>query len=152
MAPKRSKKTILECSKNLTIGAQTATFKVQFVVDSTFRVPGAITVVNRYEKELFLESVIIEGVVRFSCNSWVQPGNIIAHKRIFFSDKANFPFHTVNSVFLMRQTSRYFDSNLQACIAFRTQDWFASSDETYHFSYIVLQAILFIFFSSFFEN
>ena len=102
MAPKRSKKTILDCSKNLTIGTQSATFKVQFVVDSTFGVPGAITVVNRYEKELFLESVIIEGVVRFSCNSWVQPENIIAHKRIFFSDKVNFPFHTVNSVFLMR--------------------------------------------------
>ncbi|XP_065619900.1 linoleate 13S-lipoxygenase 3-1, chloroplastic [Quercus suber] len=94
MAPKRSKKTILDCSKNLTIGAQSATFKVQFVVDSTFGVPGAITVVNRYEKELFLESVIIEGVVRFSCNSWVQPENIIAHKRIFFSDKPYLPWET----------------------------------------------------------
>ncbi|XP_050286998.1 linoleate 13S-lipoxygenase 3-1, chloroplastic-like [Quercus robur] len=94
MAPKRSKKTILDCSKNLTIGAQSATFKVQFVVDSTFGVPGAITVVNRYEKELFLESVIIEGVVRFSCNSWVQPENTIAHKRIFFSDKPYLPWET----------------------------------------------------------
>ncbi len=90
MEPRRSKETILDCSKNLIIEAQSVAYKVEFVVDSTFGVPGAITIVNRYEKELFLESVIIEGVVRVSCNSWVQPEKINADKRIFFSDKVTF--------------------------------------------------------------
>ena len=93
MAPKMSKETILDCSKNLIIGAQSIAYKVEFVVDSSFGVPGAITIISRYEKELFLESVIIEGVVCFSCNSWIQPEKINADKRIFFSDKVNLRFH-----------------------------------------------------------
>ncbi|KAL0011069.1 hypothetical protein SO802_006177 [Lithocarpus litseifolius] len=88
MESKMSKEAILDWSKKITIGAERSTHKVEFIVDSDFGVPGAITVSNKYHKEIFLESITIEGVVQFVCNSWVQAEVVnIANKRIFFSNK-----------------------------------------------------------------
>lgn len=82
-----SNEATLELSKiNKTEGKQVS-YKLEFQVDSNFGVPGAITVINKYQKELFLESVTIEGVVQFACDSWVQPDKIHPEKRIFFSNK-----------------------------------------------------------------
>lgn len=82
-----SNEATLELSKiNKTEGKQVS-YKLEFQVDSNFGVPGAITVINKYQKELFLESVTIEGVVQFVCDSWVQPDKIHPEKRIFFSNK-----------------------------------------------------------------
>lgn len=64
------------------------TYRVEFIVDSNFGVPGAITVSNQYQDEFFLESITFEGFVHFSCNSWVQPHQVINNqKRIFFANK-----------------------------------------------------------------
>ncbi|KAG8635372.1 hypothetical protein MANES_16G028000v8 [Manihot esculenta] len=82
-----SNEATLELPKiNKTEGKQVF-YKLEFQVDSNFGVPGAITVINKYQKELFLESVTIEGVVQFACDSWVQPDKIHPEKRIFFSNK-----------------------------------------------------------------
>jgi lipoxygenase len=90
MEPKISKEAILDWSNKklaTATGDERSTYKVEFMVDSDFGVPGAITVVNKYQKEFFLESINIEGVVQFVCNSWVQPEKVNANKRIFFSNK-----------------------------------------------------------------
>ena len=88
MEPKMSKEAILDWSKKKpTIGAERNTYKVEFIVDSDFGVPGAITVSNKYRREFFLESITIEGVVQFVCNSWIQAEMVNAKKRIFFSNK-----------------------------------------------------------------
>ncbi|XP_059438696.1 linoleate 13S-lipoxygenase 3-1, chloroplastic-like [Corylus avellana] len=95
MEPKMSKEAILDWSnKKLATGDERSTYKVEFMVDSDFGVPGAITVVNKYQKEFFLESINIEGVVQFVCNSWVQAEKVNANKRIFFSNKAYLPQET----------------------------------------------------------
>jgi len=90
MEPKMSKEAILECSNQnlITIGGERSTsYKVEFMVDSDFGVPGAITVVNKSQKEFFLESINIV------CNSWVQAEKVNANKRIFFSNKVNLFSH-----------------------------------------------------------
>lgn len=89
MKPKMSKEAILDWSmKVLTAGGETSTYRIDFMVESDFGVPGAITACNKYQKEFFLESVAIEGVVHeLVCKSWIQPEKIYAGKRIFFSNK-----------------------------------------------------------------
>lgn len=88
MKPKLSEEAILDWTKNLKMGAgKSITYQVKFVVDSTFGTPGAITVSDREESEFYLESISIEGVVNFACNSWVQPEHADSANRIFFSTK-----------------------------------------------------------------
>lgn len=84
-----SKEAILDWSMKVpTAGGETSTYRVDFMVESEFGVPGAITVCNKYQKEFFLERIAIEGVVHeFACNSWVQAEKVNAGKRIFFSNK-----------------------------------------------------------------
>ncbi|WRX27449.1 PLAT/LH2 domain - like 10 [Theobroma cacao] len=86
--PKLSKETMFQWPRNLKVNADKVTHKVQFLVDAKFGVPGAIIVTNKYHKEFYLESIAIEGLVHFDCNSWVQPDrDVQAEKRIFFSNK-----------------------------------------------------------------
>ncbi|XWS12645.1 hypothetical protein CRYUN_Cryun37aG0107800 [Craigia yunnanensis] len=92
--PKLSKETMFHWSRNLKINADKVTHKVQFMVDAKFGIPGAILVTNKYQKEFYLESIAIEGLVHFACNSWVQPDRFQAEKRIFFSNKAYLPNDT----------------------------------------------------------
>lgn len=102
MEPKMSKEATLDWSKKKpTIGAEGNTYKVEFIVDSDFGVPGAITVSNKYRREFFLESITIEGVVQFVCNSWIQTEMVNAKKRIFFSNKV------INSTNLLDNSNIY---------------------------------------------
>ncbi|KAI9079311.1 hypothetical protein K1719_038712 [Acacia pycnantha] len=94
MEPKVSKNAVLDCMKDMRMGSPRTTYKVQFEIDSDFGLPGAITVVNKYENELFLEDIVIEGIFHVSCNSWVQPENHNPEKRIFFSNKVHLPWET----------------------------------------------------------
>ncbi|XP_065878931.1 linoleate 13S-lipoxygenase 3-1, chloroplastic-like [Euphorbia lathyris] len=65
-------------------------YKVEFMVDSNFGVPGAIMVYNKYHKEFFLENVIVEGFLNFACSSWIQQ----QQNRMFFVNKAYLPCKT----------------------------------------------------------
>ncbi|RZR87268.1 hypothetical protein BHM03_00014628 [Ensete ventricosum] len=71
-------------------------YTAEFTVDSSFGEPGAITVLNRHQREFFLEIIVVEGFacgpVHFPCNSWVQPTRIHPHKRFFFSNKVPPPY------------------------------------------------------------
>ena len=103
MEPKMSKEAILDWSKKKpTIGAERNTYKVEFILDSDFGVPGAITVSNKYRREFFLESITIEGVVQFVCNSWIQAEMVNAKKRIFFSNMV------INSTSLLDNNNNIF--------------------------------------------
>ncbi|KAI4296747.1 hypothetical protein L6164_036675 [Bauhinia variegata] len=94
MEAKLSKQAVLHLSKDSIIGIQESTYRVEFDMDSDFGMPGAITVRNKYDKEVFLESIDIEDFVHFSCNSWVQPDMVHPEKRFFFSNKACLPCQT----------------------------------------------------------
>ncbi|XP_054777130.1 lipoxygenase 3, chloroplastic-like [Prosopis cineraria] len=94
MEPKVSKAAVLEWMKEVKVGASRTTCKVEFEIDSDFGIPGAITVLNKNEKEFFLEGIVIEGIFHFPCNSWVQPEMLQPEKRIFFSNKVHLPWDT----------------------------------------------------------
>jgi len=81
MEAKLSKETVLKLSKEQKFGDER--YEVEFIVDSDFGTPGAVTVVNGYDNELFLENITIAQNLHFASKSWLQPN----HKRIFFLDK-----------------------------------------------------------------
>ncbi|XP_017434832.2 linoleate 13S-lipoxygenase 3-1, chloroplastic [Vigna angularis] len=94
METKLSNPVELEFLKQFKVGAESSTYKVEFEIDSDFGFPGAITVTNKYDKEIFLEGFSIEGVADIVCNSWVQPEKIHPEDRVFFSNKAYLPCYT----------------------------------------------------------
>ena len=87
MEPKLSNRAVLDWSRDFQVGAESSTYKVEFEIYSNFGLPGAITVINKSDKEIFLEGISIEGFVDISCNSWVQPEKVHPEKRIFFTNK-----------------------------------------------------------------
>ncbi|KAM1571791.1 hypothetical protein EV2_037829 [Malus domestica] len=104
MSPKWSDEARLVWTKNLKMGSdQKSVYEVKFMVDPKFGKPGAITVSNGYENEFYLESVNIEGVVDFPCNSWVQPQRVMSVQRIFFCSKAYLPGETPEGLKELRE-------------------------------------------------
>ncbi|KAL9329348.1 hypothetical protein ACSQ67_004351 [Phaseolus vulgaris] len=97
MEAKLSKETVLKLSKEQKFGDER--YEVEFIVDSDFGTPGAVTVVNGYDNELFLENITIAQNLHFASKSWLQPN----HKRIFFLDKAYLPSETPIGVKEMRE-------------------------------------------------
>lgn len=92
---KKSKQAVVkDWSKKSNIKSERVNYTVEFLVDSEFGNPGAITVINKHQKEFFLESITIEGFacgpVHFPCNSWVQSTRDHPSKRIFFCNQVNF--------------------------------------------------------------
>lgn len=76
--PKKSNQAVLkDWSKKSNLKTERVNYTAEFIVDSNFGNPGAITVTNKHQQEFFLESITIEGFacgpVHFPCNSWVQP-------------------------------------------------------------------------------
>ncbi|KAL9321209.1 hypothetical protein ACSQ67_013048 [Phaseolus vulgaris] len=94
METKLSNPVELKLLKHFKAGAKRSKCELEFEIDSDFGLPGAITVTNKYDKEIFVEGFCIEGVVDIVCNSWIQPEKIDPEERIFFSNKAYLPCHT----------------------------------------------------------
>ena len=90
-AKKSSEAVLKDWSKKSNLKVERVNYTAEFIVDSNFGEPGAITVTNKHQKEFFLESITIEGFatgpVHFPCNSWVQARKDHPGKRIFFSNK-----------------------------------------------------------------
>lgn len=96
MEAKVSKEMFLELSEEHKFETEgtMSTYKVEFIVDSDFGIPGAVTVVNGYDNEFFLETITIAQNVHFACKSWVQPNKLQTDKRIFFVNKVLLPYST----------------------------------------------------------
>ncbi|RYQ89079.1 hypothetical protein Ahy_B09g095912 isoform A [Arachis hypogaea] len=76
-AAKKSNEAVLkDWSKKINVKAERVNYTAEYMVDSNFGEPGAITVSNKHQQEFFLECITIEGFatgpVHFPCNSWVQ--------------------------------------------------------------------------------
>ncbi|GER28382.1 lipoxygenase [Striga asiatica] len=107
-APKKSNEAILkDWSKKSNLKTERVNYTAEFVVDSNFGVPGAITVANKHQQEFFIESITIEGFacgpVHFPCNSWVQPKKYHPGKRIFFSNQPYLPHETPAGLKALRE-------------------------------------------------
>ncbi|XP_068658546.1 linoleate 13S-lipoxygenase 3-1, chloroplastic-like [Aristolochia californica] len=106
--PKKSKGAPLEgWLENANTRAERVMYTAEFMVDSSFGVPGAITVTNKHQKEFFLESIVIDGFacgpVHFTCNSWVQSNKDHPEKRVFFTNKPYLPSETPAGLKELRQ-------------------------------------------------
>ncbi|OMO66150.1 Lipoxygenase [Corchorus olitorius] len=106
-APKKSKEAVLkDWSKKANVKAERVHYTAEFIVDSDFGVPGAITVTNKHQQEFFLESITIEGFacgpVHFPCNSWVQSKKDHSGKRIFFTNQPYLPSETPKGLVALR--------------------------------------------------
>ncbi|XP_027353121.1 linoleate 13S-lipoxygenase 3-1, chloroplastic-like [Abrus precatorius] len=107
-SPKKSKEAVLkDWSKKFNVKAKRVNYITEFIVDSNFGVPGAISVTNKHQREFFLESITIEGFasgpVHFPCNSWVQATKDHRGKRIFFSNKTYLPGDTPSGLRVLRE-------------------------------------------------
>ncbi|KAL3632074.1 hypothetical protein CASFOL_025058 [Castilleja foliolosa] len=106
-APKKSNEAVLDWPKKSNLKSERVNYTAEFVVDSDFGIPGAITVSNKHQQEFFLESITIEGFscgpVHFSCNSRVQPDKYHPGKRIFFSNQPYLPNETPAGLKALRE-------------------------------------------------
>ncbi|CAH9122721.1 unnamed protein product [Cuscuta epithymum] len=95
---KSSKAVLKDWSKKSNLKTERVNYIAEFVVDSNFGIPGAISVTNKHQQEFFLESITLEGfpcgTVHFPCNSWVQSKKNHPKSRIFFSNQPYLPNET----------------------------------------------------------
>lgn len=106
-AKKSGEAVLRDWSKKNNIKAERVVYTAEFSVDSSFGLPGAITVSNKHQKEFFLESIVVEGFacnpVHFVCNSWVQARKDYPKKRIFFVNKPYLPSETPDGLKELRE-------------------------------------------------
>ncbi|XP_040379658.1 putative lipoxygenase 5 [Oryza brachyantha] len=80
------------------VKAERVVYTAEFAVDAGFGEPGAVTVLNRHQREFFIESIVVEGfpsgTAHFTCNSWVQPKRVSRDPRVFFSNRPYLPSET----------------------------------------------------------
>ncbi|KAK1436906.1 hypothetical protein QVD17_02690 [Tagetes erecta] len=105
---KKSKESVLkDWSQKSNLKSEKVNYTSDILVDSDFGLPGAITIVNKHQKEFYLESITIEGFacgpVHFPCNSWVQSTNDHPNPRIFFSNQPYLPDQTPAGLKLLRE-------------------------------------------------
>lgn len=106
--PKKSGETVIkDWFEKKDVKGERVVYTAEFVVDSAFGEPGAITVANRHQKEFFLETIVVEGFpcgpVHFPCNSWVQSTKDLPTKRVFFSNKPYLPSETPAGLRVLRE-------------------------------------------------
>ncbi|PUZ47343.1 hypothetical protein GQ55_7G157700 [Panicum hallii var. hallii] len=97
--PKKSKRSALVgWFEKKDVKAERVVYTADFTVDASFGEPGAVTVLNRHQREFFIESIVVEGFpsgpAHFTCNSWVQPTRVDRSPRVFFTNKPYLPDET----------------------------------------------------------
>ncbi|OAY44750.1 linoleate 13S-lipoxygenase 2-1, chloroplastic [Manihot esculenta] len=81
--------------------------EANFNVPSGFGEVGAILIENEHHKEVFIESIVLEGFpqgpVTVSCNSWAHSKYDNPNKRIFFTNKSYLPADTPDGLKRLRE-------------------------------------------------
>ncbi|KAB2613081.1 linoleate 13S-lipoxygenase 3-1 [Pyrus ussuriensis x Pyrus communis] len=107
-APKKSGQGVVkDWSKKSNLKAERVNYTAEFMVDSNFGVPGAITVTNKHQNEFFLDTITLEGFacgpLHFPVNSWIQSKKDHPGKRIVFCNKPYLPDQTPEGLKELRQ-------------------------------------------------
>ncbi|XP_048428484.1 linoleate 13S-lipoxygenase 3-1, chloroplastic-like [Pyrus x bretschneideri] len=107
-APKKSGQGVVkDWSKKSNLKAERVNYTAEFIVDSNFGVPGAITVTNKHQNEFFLDTITLEGFacgpLHFPVNSWIQSKKDHPGKRIVFCNKPYLPDQTPEGLKELRQ-------------------------------------------------
>ncbi|XP_021671104.1 linoleate 13S-lipoxygenase 2-1, chloroplastic-like [Hevea brasiliensis] len=81
--------------------------EANFEVPEGFGEVGAVLIENEHNKEIFIDSIVLEGFpkgsVAISCKSWVQSKNDDPKKRIFFTTKSYLPVDTPDGLKRLRE-------------------------------------------------
>ncbi|CAN6248813.1 unnamed protein product [Urochloa humidicola] len=106
--PKRSKRSKLSgWFEKKDLKAERVVYTAEFTVDASFGEPGAVTVLNRHQREFFVESIVVEGFpsgpAHFTCNSWVQPTRVDRNPRVFFTNRPYLPAETPPGLLELRR-------------------------------------------------
>nr|KYP76388.1 hypothetical protein KK1_020629 [Cajanus cajan] len=92
------KKTPKNWVENIETKEDAVCYVAQFELPLDFGNVGAVIIENEQHEEVFLKSIVLhgfpDGPVHFTCNSWIQPKNEGAVKRVFFTDKSYLPSQT----------------------------------------------------------
>ncbi|XP_027354098.1 linoleate 13S-lipoxygenase 2-1, chloroplastic-like isoform X2 [Abrus precatorius] len=82
-------------------------YETVFEVPSDFGEIGAVLVENEHHKEMFLETILLdgfpEGPIHFDCASWVHSKFDNPTKRVFFTNKCYLPRETPNGLRRLRE-------------------------------------------------
>ncbi|EEF49219.1 linoleate 13S-lipoxygenase 2-1, chloroplastic [Ricinus communis] len=81
--------------------------EAKFTVPADFGEVGAVLVENEHHKEIFIESIVLEGFpigpLTVSCNSWAHSKHDNPKKRIFFTNKSYLPSDTPDGLKRLRE-------------------------------------------------
>ncbi|TKY67439.1 Linoleate 13S-lipoxygenase 2-1 [Spatholobus suberectus] len=87
-------------------GEESVKYETKFEVPGDFGEIGAVLVENEHHKEMFLETILLdgfpEGPVRFDCASWVHSKFDNPTNRVFFSNKCYLPRETPSGLRRLR--------------------------------------------------
>ncbi|KAK9058562.1 hypothetical protein SSX86_023404 [Deinandra increscens subsp. villosa] len=108
-----AKDTIKNYAHRVSQKGNTTTYLAEFEVSEDFGSIGAITLENEHHKEVFVESVVLEGLIigpiTVSCNSWVHSKFDDPEKRVFFVDKVScLPSETPSGLKSLRENELAF--------------------------------------------
>nr|ACD43485.1 lipoxygenase 2 [Olea europaea] len=82
-------------------------YESNFNVPEDFGEVGAITIENEHHKEMFVESVVIDGLyggpINVTCNSWIHSKFDNKEPRVFFVDKSYLPSNTPSGLKIYRE-------------------------------------------------
>ncbi|KAL5169275.1 Linoleate 13S-lipoxygenase 2-1, chloroplastic [Glycine soja] len=88
-------------------GEESVKYEAKFEVPNDFGEIGAVLVENEHHKEMFLETIHLdgfpEGPINFHCASWVHSKFDNPTKRVFFSDKCYLPRETPSGLRRLRE-------------------------------------------------
>ncbi|KAH7293757.1 hypothetical protein KP509_28G041100 [Ceratopteris richardii] len=80
------------------IVADKVQYTANFKLSKSFGLPGAITIKNNHQNEIFVENIALQGLpigtVYFPCHSWVQSKFQDPQERVFFSNQPYLPSQT----------------------------------------------------------
>ncbi|MCO5561651.1 hypothetical protein L7F22_015272 [Adiantum nelumboides] len=110
-AGRRSSRVALhDWSEKASIVADKVQYTAEFKLSKWFGWPGAITILNNHQNELFVETIALQGLpigtIYFSCYSWVQPKFQDPQERVFFTNQPYLPLETPQGLKELREQSK----------------------------------------------
>lgn len=101
------KETLKAYAHKTVQGKDSVNYVAKFEVPNDFGGIGAVLVENEHHKEMFLETILLdgfpEGPIHFDCASWVHSKFDNPTKRIFFSNKCYLPRDTPSGLRRLRE-------------------------------------------------